>query len=224
MFTYEEDYALQIVRQAAAEHGVGLVALDRHQRSARRHDRARPQLADSEHPAGALYHLCKAISARGSSSCSIWRRNLKDERTLRMLREAIEAAARCGNTIVLIDEHDEIPAVIAASSRTLELSLPDEHELLEMIKSTLRQLNDELRISVDINRRDLSAVIRNLRGLTRRQARQIIIDAVYDDRRFDAARHQLSSGAKAAGAVGQRIAGIRRIADGHEPDRRAFER
>jgi SpoVK/Ycf46/Vps4 family AAA+-type ATPase len=54
------------------------------------------------------------------------------------------------------------------------------------VKSTLRRLNEEGRIEVDLNRRDLRTVIRNLSGLSRRQARQVILDTVLEDRRFDA--------------------------------------
>jgi len=40
-------------------------------------------------------------------------------------------------------------------------------------------------IEIDITRKGLKTIIRNLRGLTRRQAEQIIIDSVAEDRRFD---------------------------------------
>jgi hypothetical protein len=184
--TYEEEYALSVLRQAAIERGWdmwmwtvttglrdGLL-----ERSA--------SLADTEHPAAALYALCQDHGKRGVVVLLDLVGHLKDERTLRALREAISVAAQRGHTLVLVDQHDEIPPVIGAGARRLELSFPDEAELLELIKSTVRKLNDEMRICVDITKRDLCSVIRNLRGLSREQARQVIIDAVCDDKRFDA--------------------------------------
>ena len=40
-------------------------------------------------------------------------------------------------------------------------------------------------IEVGISSRGLDAIVRNLRGLSRRQAERIIIDTVADDKRFD---------------------------------------
>src|SRR5205814_10197297 len=48
----------------------------------------------------------------------------------------------------------------------------------------LREMNTERKIEIDISRRGFQAIVRNLCGLSRRQARQIIIDAVAIDRRF----------------------------------------
>ena len=131
--------------------------------------------------------------------------HLKDERTLRTLREAIAKLAGSGCTLVLIDQHDEVPPVIKATTTTrMEISFPDEQELTEIVKRTLREVNEERPISVNLNKRELDVVVRNLRGLTRRQARQVIIDSVAHDRRFDAddINHILSLKRQALGAVG----------------------
>jgi mevalonate kinase len=46
-------------------------------------------------------------------------------------------------------------------------------------------MHSEQSIQVDITRKGLQTIIRNLHGLTRRQAEQIIMEVVADDRRFD---------------------------------------
>jgi SpoVK/Ycf46/Vps4 family AAA+-type ATPase len=56
---------------------------------------------------------------------------------------------------------------------------------MEVIKLTLHELNQQQRVTADISKKGLQQVLKNLRGLTRRQARQIIIDTVCDDCRFD---------------------------------------
>jgi hypothetical protein len=48
-------------------------------------------------------------------------------------------------------------------------------------------VKEERTVDVDLTRADLAAVVRNLAGLDRRQARQVILDVVCDDCRFDAA-------------------------------------
>jgi SpoVK/Ycf46/Vps4 family AAA+-type ATPase len=51
----------------------------------------------------------------------------------------------------------------------------------------VKEVSAERPVAVQVSRRDLDVIVRNLRGLTRRQARQIISECVRDDDRFDAA-------------------------------------
>lgn len=186
MRTYEEDYALSIVRNTAIERGQdmwlwtismglrdGLIANG-------------PVIADTDHPAAALYHICKD-DLKGLFVLLDVSGHLKDERTRRMLREAQEKALRSNGSsmLVLIDASDDLPAVISATSTRFDISLPDEKEIEETLRGTLRQLNDERRIDVDLTRKDLSTIIRNLRGLSRSQVRQIIVEVVSEDHRLD---------------------------------------
>lgn len=184
IISYEEDYALSVVRQAAVEKSmdVWLWSVSTGLRDGLLE--GSPILADTEHPAAAL---CRASRGdmKGVMIFLDLAGHLKDERTRRTLREAAAAMSRNNGMIVLVDSSDEIPSVISATFTRFELSLPDSKELDELIRSTLRQLNDERRISVNVSRGDLSTIIRNLRGLTRRQARQVIIETVAEDRRFD---------------------------------------
>ncbi|NLX12202.1 MAG: AAA family ATPase [Phycisphaerales bacterium] len=139
----------------------------------------------TEHPAAALYFLlCQAEP--GIAVMLDLAGHLKDEKTLRLLRDLIQRYRQADGRLILIDHRAEIPSVIAAEGIRFDLSLPDEAELDLIIRNTLRRLHQEQRIDIDITRKGLQTIIRNLRGLNRRQAEQIIIDAVVDDRRFDA--------------------------------------
>jgi hypothetical protein len=111
--------------------------------------------------------------------------HLKDERILRLLRDLLARYRNNGYHLILIDYRDELPPVIVADAARMEVSLPDERELDALIRDTLRRLDREKHVDVEITRRGLMTVIRNLRGLTRRQAEQIITEVVLDDRRFD---------------------------------------
>src|SRR5205085_9458230 len=93
--------------------------------------------------------------------------------------------ARNQSTMVLIDQKDELPQVVCAASTRFELSLPDENELHQIVKDTLREINAQQPVTLAMSRAGLATMIRNLHGLTRRQVRQIVIDCLAMDLRFD---------------------------------------
>ena len=184
--TQEEEYALGLVRAAAMNSGgelwiwsviggvrEGLLADNQ-------------PLPETEHPAAALYHASTRITRPGSillmlDLCG----HLKDERTLRLCRDVVAQFRDRGCHLALIDHRDELPSVLAGQAASLTISLPDENELDTIIRDTLRRLNRTQRIEVEISRKHLAVIIRNLRGLSRRQVEQIITDVVADDHRFD---------------------------------------
>ena len=184
--THEESYALELLRCAAVGQHEPLWLW-----SAVRglypgvFEDGRP-LKDTEHPAAALFYAAQQLERPCICAMLDLCCHLSDERTLRALRETIQQFRDAGSTLVLIDHEDKLPAVIASEAVRLELSLPDETELERIIRSTLRRLSRERQVQAKMSRRDLQSYIRNLRGLSRRQAEQIIIDAVADDRVFDA--------------------------------------
>ncbi len=182
--TYEEEYALGLLRGLAIEHnrplwlwsvggGVqdGLLASSR-------------PAPGTENPVAGLTHLAEL---EGGPLCVTLDLvpHLRDERALRVLRNVICRFQHSGAQLVLIDYEDNLPEVVAEYTTRLALSLPDEEELERIVRDTLRRANRESPIAVEITRSGLSIILRNLRGLTRRQAEQLIADAVADDRRFD---------------------------------------
>jgi ATP-dependent 26S proteasome regulatory subunit len=182
--TYEEDFALNLVRTAAlnlsrplkvwsVSGGIqdGLLAHC-------------PPLPGSEGPVSALTHfgelreghICVALDLAP---------HLRDDRTLRVLRNVVARFTESGAQLVLLDYTADLPPVVAAYATRFQLSLPDDAELEQLIRETLRRANRETPIEIEITRGGLRTVIRNLRGLTRRQATQIVADVVTLDHRFD---------------------------------------
>lgn len=84
----------------------------------------------------------------------------------------------------LIDSTDKLPEVVKAYARLFELSFPDEKELQQIIRATLQRLRRKKPIEIGITQKGFDTIVRNLRGLTRRQAARIISDAVAADQRF----------------------------------------
>jgi AAA+ superfamily predicted ATPase len=111
--------------------------------------------------------------------------HLRKDRALRVLRNLIHQLGQTGSQLIMIDHNANVPEVIQAYATKFETSLPEEDELEELVRDTLRRFHREKKIEVEISRRSWRTIIRNLRGLTRRQAEQIIIDCVAEDRRFD---------------------------------------
>src|SRR4051812_24949542 len=177
MITVEESYALSVAREVAADNGfnVRVWSVTRGISDGLLADA--PIQPDTDHPAAALVSLTRDRSIRTGVIVFLdLIGHLKDERTMRAFREAIDARSAAGDTIVLIDPNGELPPAVRSVTAKLELTFPDEVELEAIVKSSLREMNElnNRQIKVDISRATLDAMIRNLRGLSRRQARQII--------------------------------------------------
>lgn len=186
IITYEEDHALAAIRHVAVEQEADLWVWSVTQGLRDGLIAGSLALPETEHPAAALFHIGRTGYARKSIFAMLdLAGHLKDERTLRTLREAIDRMYQTRCMLLLIDQRDDLPPVIARTATRLELSYPSEQELDLLIRSTLREINEEHRIHVDLSRRELQQIVRNLRGLTRRQAKQAIVEAVIHDRRLD---------------------------------------
>lgn len=183
--TFEEDEALAMVRDAAMALGRplfvwsvsgglqdGLLA-------------GTPPIPNTDNPIAALNDIA-ARTNRPVVALLDMGDQLGDKRTLRTLRNCLYQAQRSGVQLVLVDHTDELPAVIKDASAVIRLDLPTDEELEQLVRETLREVNRTQPIEVDITRSSFHAIIRNLRGLSRRHARRIIRDAVAIDRRFDA--------------------------------------
>ncbi|MFA9478243.1 AAA family ATPase [Phycisphaerales bacterium AB-hyl4] len=202
--TFEEDEAMTLVRQVGIDRGLdpwvwSHVRGVHHGLLGDNQDHVR----DTEHPAAALYHL-QQKTGRFMGVLLDVSEHLKDAKTLRLLRETIEKFLVDGNTLVLIDHASEWPAVVSAHATPFELALPGVTELEEVVRATLRELHRQRPVKINITRGELRTMVKNLRGLTRRQAEQVIRDAVTEDRQFtaDDINHVLAAKRRTIGGSG----------------------
>jgi hypothetical protein len=112
--------------------------------------------------------------------------HLKDERTLRTMREALQKVDAFGGNLVLLDPHEDLPPAVGAIATRFEVSFPDAQELEGIVRQTVRRVKEDRNIEVSLTKDELDAIVRNLGGLDRRQAKQVILDVICDDARFDA--------------------------------------
>jgi ATP-dependent 26S proteasome regulatory subunit len=184
--TFEEDYVLGLVRDAA-------VSLNRPlwlwSVSGGVQDgllRGSPPVPNTDKPVEGLVHLA-TLAERPVCVTLDLGPHLRDERTLRVLRNLLRQFHDSGSQLVMLDYSEELPDVLREYATAFPVSLPNELEIEQLVRETLRQANRERPIEIEITRSALQTIIRNLRGLTRRQIAQIVGETVAEDRRFDEA-------------------------------------
>jgi len=110
---------------------------------------------------------------------------LNSSLVLRALRDTIHHVELNKNVLVLVDSEDKLPDVITSHARSFELSLPTDAELDMLVRSTVREIFHRTPLEIGITKSGLAAIVRNLRGLSPRQARQLIYDITVSDKRLD---------------------------------------
>ncbi len=183
--TQEEADALEVVRQTAAKDGayVAMWTLLDGVKEAFKKD-ATPQ-KDTTDPATALYFLSTQTLPAIHVLLDI-SDHLENPRVLRALRTLIESVRESRGHVIAIDHSDKRPDVLKAHMTPFELCLPTDDEIEQIVKKTLRGLHKESPIDVNMSKSDFRMIIKNLRGLTRRHAEQVVRDVVATDRKFDA--------------------------------------
>ncbi len=184
--THEERYALHIVRNAAKnlERDMWIWSVAEGVRNGLGLLEDGPGIADTDKPDAGLTNLA---ASRPGSICVTFdvAEYLRNAKTLRIMRDIIDRFDENDSTLVLIDSKDKLPEVIKSYVRPFEISFPDQKELKDIIRATLLQFHRKKPIEIGISNKGLDTIVRNLRGLTRRQAERIIIDTVAKDSRFD---------------------------------------
>lgn len=183
--TDEEEYALQLVKDAAVDLGRGIRQWSVVRGISDGIVAGRP-LEGTEHPAAALFKFREEIDGTVCIMLDLIS-HLGDDRTLRAAREVLhtfELPHPTPNRLVIIDHKDTLPAVLRTYAKRMNISAPGEEEIEEIVMGTLRRIHRQRAIELDISKRDMRAVVRNLRGLSRRQIEQVTTEVVWDDRKF----------------------------------------
>jgi len=188
ILTFEEEYAVETVRQAAMTRGQDLWIWS-HTSGIRDGLVASSDTTEgTDNPAAGLYAFLKNKERRGVFLLLDLAAHLDEKRCLRLLRELISQCGERGDsTVVLVDQHSHLPAVIENTVARMDLSYPGEAEIDEIIKQTLKEVHRHTPIELEIRREHFAAIVRNMGGLTRRQVRQVAIELVVDDRKLNQA-------------------------------------
>jgi hypothetical protein len=182
--TYEERYALDIIRHGALDlkRGLWIWSVAGGVKEGFLADS--PYIADTETPIAGLRYLAEAEQDSICVALDL-AEHLKACSVLRALRDLINRFEQNGNTLVMINCDDTLPEVVKSYIKPFEISFPSQQELIEIVRDTLQRFHRKTPIEIGITKKGLDTIVRNLRGLTRRQAERIIIDTVAEDRCFD---------------------------------------
>jgi SpoVK/Ycf46/Vps4 family AAA+-type ATPase len=181
--TQEEHQALEVIRRAAErlDWKMRIWSLGKGTR-----DGLLPLFNGSPknaHPESAMKEFC-ALPAKHICVALDMGPVLSSRSIFRGLRDTIHRMEINRNVLILIESADGLPEVIKAYCRPFELSLPTEKELENLIRNTLREIHDKSPVEIGLTRAGLDAIIRNLRGLSIRQAYRLLHEIVLEDQRF----------------------------------------
>ena len=179
--TPEESEARSIVTRAAAAAGAHLWewSLLDGVRDAGSPD-GKP-IGETENPAAGWYWLSK----QGLPAVNLLldpAAHCEDAHALRALRRLVDRARETGATVVMLDHTAPKPGVLRAHATPFELNLPDDEEVEQIIRRTLKALHRQSPIEIELSGPDYKMIVKNLRGLPTRQAEQVIRDVVSEDR------------------------------------------
>jgi len=140
---------------------------------------------DTEPAAAALNHLLGADLDRTAVILYDIVEHLSEPRPVRLLRDLIEKLRKKGGAVVLVDSRGDLPPAIDHEATRFEISLPDEKALAELVKDVLARERGRLKGPVRLTPSLWTQFLHHLRGLTRRQARQVVLDVISDDGELD---------------------------------------
>jgi SpoVK/Ycf46/Vps4 family AAA+-type ATPase len=181
--TFEEAYALELVREAGGPTGslqIWTVLSGVYDGIL---ENTEP-VADTTNPAAALYYLGYKNPAQVVCLVDM-AAHLEDPVVMRGLRDLVSAAEARSGTVIMVDHVEKLPGVVAAHATKLELSLPDEDELEKIVRETVLRIHVKAPFKIELTKKQLTSLVSNLRGLTRRQAAQVVSDVVHDDQKLN---------------------------------------
>ncbi|MFH0981707.1 MAG: AAA family ATPase [Planctomycetota bacterium] len=107
--------------------------------------------------------------------------HLGDATVQRLLRTFAHLAPQRRQTIILIDPIVNLPAGLARLAVPLEISLPDEAQLEQIVRETYQNLSRYSKLRTELKREHFQHILRTLRGLTAQEARLAISRVILDD-------------------------------------------
>jgi len=183
--TVEEERARRLVAAAARSLGFSFYewSIVRGLRLGTERDAGGHAIGTTAEPAGALGHI-RALDRVGLYLLKDFGPHLDDPRIARLLREVCQAFSGTRSTIVLTGGHVTLPASVEPHAAWLELELPGEDELRQVLRTVIESLEASHRLEVALDEAATAEIASALRGLTLNQARQAVAYAALEDGRF----------------------------------------
>jgi hypothetical protein len=136
-------------------------------------------------PVDMLEHL-QDVPLRSVFWLKDFAKHLHDPLVARQFREVAQLFSQTRSAIVLSGNGISLPPEIAHDVVYFDLQLPGRDELQQVVAAVVRSLSAKNRIQVQIQNHDMQALVFALRGMTLKQARQVIAYAALEDGKLTA--------------------------------------
>jgi len=110
---------------------------------------------------------------------------LEQDVIVRKLRDLALQFRRARRAIVISSPVVEIPVELEKDAARFTLGLPDESELKELVVTVVRELTAKSQIRNDLTQDHMPEIVQALQGLTRKEARRVLAQAILENYRFD---------------------------------------
>ena len=190
---------------------------------------------DTSDPLKLLAHIMAAGTA-GLYLLADFHPWLSDPLTARTFRETTSAFTSGDRALILSGHGIDLPPEISAAAVRWKLSLPDTAAIRAELASTVRQLHEELDVTIRLSAADADALSHNLSGLTLEEIRRALRRAALEDRSLDRSDFESLLAAKreavgrtgllewyAADSLREPVGGMRRLRDWLDKRKGAFE-
>lgn len=136
-------------------------------------------------PVDVLEHL-QDVQLRSVFWLKDFAKHLSEPLVARQFREVAQLFSQNRSAIVLSGNGISLPPEIAHDAVYFDLKLPGRDELQQVVAEVVRSLSAKNRIQVQIQNHDMQSLVFALRGMTLKQARQVIAYAALEDGKLTA--------------------------------------
>ncbi len=182
--TVDEQYAVRLIVRAAEEMGMGILEWAVGQR-------LRPvTVPDAKGVSGTEKLMSALMHMQISQGSYVYvlkdaMKYLSDPATERLLREVGQIFCGDQRTVFMIDAGGQLPESVRHLAVPFELAMPDEDEIDQLVKDSVRELSSSGKYKLNISKDDYRKFISNLRGLSRGEISQVVAEAVLGDKCLD---------------------------------------
>jgi len=136
-------------------------------------------------PVDVLEHL-QDVQLRSVFWLKDFAKHLNDPLVARHFREVAQLFSQSRSAIVLSGNGISLPPEISHDVVYFDLKLPERDELQQVVAEVVRSLSAKNRIQVQIQNQDMQSLVFALRGMTLKQARQVVAYAALEDGKLTA--------------------------------------
>ncbi|MEZ4333925.1 MAG: AAA family ATPase [Myxococcota bacterium] len=183
--TTEEERAQRLVAAASKSLGLSFYewAIGSGLRHASAQDLGGTGIAATFEPAQMLRHVA-SLDRAGLYLLKDFQPHLDDPAVQRALREVCQAFTRTRSSVILTGDDIALPAPLAAQAVPLEIALPDEREIRQIVESVIESLSRHRALEVELSAEDHASLVDALRGMTANQVRQSLAYVAIEDGRL----------------------------------------